>query len=172
MGNFEPTEAGEKLIPRITEVNAAWRELGRARRAARELPEDREDRTVAGDVEVRAAIRQTTEYADVAAAQSHSDSLELELHGPNGGIVPTEWIGIQDTEQLLRLADELEDDEDWLSQMEAEDDPALAAAIEHDQRIIDEWFEFDEHGNPRRFEFDEERQSAFPRYQIHVQLRA
>lgn len=109
--------------------------------------------------------------AGLAEALHRVDSLDLTLHREDGSLVPTELVGIQDTEQLLDLGNR----DDASSPAEEETlDPVLEAAVEHDLRIIreqwgdeDDWFadsEWDE------IELWRGREPDFPRYQIHVML--
>src|SRR5262245_767188 len=95
MGDFHPTEIGEKLMPIVTGVAQATLILARSISS--------EDDPCATD---------TTEYADTAAAQAHYDALELELRGPDGSVIPTEWISVRDLEYLQTLVDEREREED------------------------------------------------------------
>jgi hypothetical protein len=160
MGDLNPTDLGEKLLPLATEVSRAVIELGKV---SREMAADEErNGSSLGDL-----LRHTTEGADYAAAQVHEDSLELELRGPDGAVVPTEWIDIRDTHYLLALAQEAEDVPGPL--FDEEEDPELMAAIEHDETLL-------------RFQFDDElaselgsdepwqEETPFPRYQIQVRL--
>lgn len=144
MGDFHPTEQGEKLMPVITGVAKALHNLARS-------TEGREDTGAA-------------EYADTSAAQVHFDALGLELRGPDGSVVPTEWIDVRDTEFLLSLVEEHEREEDIFGASEDDEvDPELEAAIEHDLALIEE-----SHANPPEDESWDER--PFPRFQIQVGL--
>jgi hypothetical protein len=78
-----------------------------------------------------------TEYADMMAAIDRREALGLELRDDTGRTIETEWIDIRDIDVLLSLDDDLDD-----SEYESfDDDTELEAAIEHDARIIAEWFE-------------------------------
>lgn len=148
MGGFHPTEMGEKLMPVITGVAKATLNLARSISS-----------------ESDSSATDTTEYADTVAAQAHYDALELELRGPDGAVIPTEWIDVRDLEFLEALVDEREREEDIFGSSEDEAiDPELEAAIQHDLAIIDEW-----HANdPPEDESWEEPEPL--RYQIQVGL--
>lgn len=146
MGDFHPTELGEKLMPVVTGVARAVLSMARSR-------------------DGYASGVGTTEYADTAAAQTHYLALELELRGPDGSVIPTEWIDVRDTEFLQSLVDDRERDEDIFGSPEdSEFDPELEAAIEHDLAIIEEWHA-DDPPTDESFEAP-----TFPRYQIQVGL--
>jgi len=144
------------------------RELSRVSREAKNAPDDQADGGAACPLE------QTTQYADMLAAIEHERGLSLELRGPDGKVIPTEDIFIQDSEYLLSLADEA-DEEDfykntWDETMDLELDEELQASVDHDLEIlfpsggVDDW----ESGDwvPER----DEEPVDFPRYQIHVRL--
>lgn len=101
MGDFYPTEAGLKLMPVATGVSPAGIELARMVHASQ-----RADNTQPPVGEQRETLRQTSEFADLLAAENHRDALELELRRTDGSVVPTEWIDIRATEFLLSLAEE------------------------------------------------------------------
>lgn len=123
----------------------------------------------ANNIQERQSIRETTEYADVAAAPAHVESLELELRAPNGSVVPTEWIDARDNEVTLSLA--REDEYPTLPDplfAETEEDKQLLASIEHDAALLEEWLgpDWDDDSDGRPWEEKPE----FPRYQIQVGL--
>jgi hypothetical protein len=105
------------------------------------------------------------------ASEAHLDSLQLELRGSDGRVIPTEWIDVRDTEQLLALAGEIPD-EDF---DDAEMDPQLRADIDHDRAVIEEW---DREREPDGLWEDYDRSLIrewqdtvmFPRYQVQVRL--
>lgn len=165
MGDFLPTELGEKLMPIATGVSPAVMQLSRVSRAMDGLgsnsapsPAERLDR-----------LRRTTEYADYAAAEAQSEALDLELRGPDGSIIATERIGIRDTQLPLSL-DEDPFGDDWSSEdfgaFDPEREAALEKAIEADRALLDEMHE----GFDDQYDWDESPDSDLPRYQIHVQL--
>ncbi|HEX6053061.1 MAG TPA: hypothetical protein VFZ21_27525 [Gemmatimonadaceae bacterium] len=101
-GDFEPSPFGEKLMPVITGVGPALRCLYRVMDDVwPQVDEQADGHTPRG---FPAAIRQTTEYADAVSLEHELDSLALELRGPDGAVVPTESIAVNDTEYLISLA--------------------------------------------------------------------
>lgn len=164
MGDFFPTELGEKLMPIATGLGPAGIELGRISRGM-----DRSDSggTVSGERLDR--LRRTTEYADYAAAGAQCEALDLELRSPDGRVIATEWIAMQDTQFLLSLAGEPFGD-DWPSDdtggFDPEREAALEKAMEADRALLDE---IDE-GFVEQHDWDECAASDLPRYQIHVRL--
>jgi hypothetical protein len=126
-GDFEPTDLGERLLPIIIGVGPALKALYDVVEAARPCEDDQADgrgpeqddlepepRSPRGFSE---AIRRTTEYADAMSLADELRSLDLELRDPDGTVVPTESISVQDTHYLLAMAREgmegmdFEDDE-------------------------------------------------------------
>ncbi len=104
------------------------------------------------------------------ASEAHLDSLQLELRGPNGRVIRTEWIDVRDTEQALALAREIPMDQFD----DGELDPQLRADIEHDMALFEEWFGdqepddlWDDYESRPLPEWQE---SSFPRYQVQVLL--
>jgi hypothetical protein len=169
MGDFYPSDVGETLMPVATGVSQA---LADHRRAARNPCGDPKAST---RVENRDDFRGTTESADIAAAMTHCESLQLELRRPDGSIVPTEWIHIQDTELLLALAEEAEEEFDFEEPDPILGDPAdlqLLKDMEHDAELLDEMMEADAAdaraaGIHVPYEWEEQ---TFPRYQIQIRL--
>jgi len=119
----------------------------------------------------RAQLRQlgaSTEHADFASACDRRQALELELRGPNGALIETEDVWIQDTEFLLSLPDpdlpECDWDEESLDfgpDCVSEDLMALGDAGLFDES--DEWDAFD-------LEWSGEEEQPFPRYQVFARL--
>lgn len=165
MGDFVPTELGEKLMPIAAGLSPAVMELARVSRAM-----DRPDSNTAVPAEERLdRLRRTTEWADYAAAEAQSEALDLELRGPDGPVIATEWIGIRDTQFPLSLdGDPFSDD--WSSEdfgtFDPEREAALEKAIEADRALLDEMQE----GFDDQHDWDEASDSDLPRYQIHVRL--
>ena len=165
MGAFHPTAVGEKLMPVLTGVQNAFREIAR-----------RDEMAVIEAYQARLSDRGMLEskYADLAAAESHFEGLALELRRPDGSLVRTNWIGIQDTHETRAFAEEqrarrVVDDED-----DGPYDPELEASVMHDLELIEEWFgerddEPDEPDDGDAWEADEER-GEFERYQILLEL--
>ena len=164
-GFFHPTDLGTRFMPRACGVSPAMGELSRVE--IENAPDDQADGGASCPFE------QTTQYADMLAAIEHERGLSLELRGPDGEVIPTEDIFIQDNEYLLSLADKADEEElyknTWDETTDLELDDELRASVEHDLEImfpsdgVDDW----ESGDwvP---ESDEE--PDFPRYQIHVRL--
>ncbi|MEX2179048.1 MAG: hypothetical protein WD801_10080 [Gemmatimonadaceae bacterium] len=163
MGDFLPTPLGEQLMSVLAGAGPAAVTLGRLRQSV--LPEPHPDSDAAGGREHNDALQQTTEFADYASNQVYLESLELELRGPDGSVIPTESIGLQDTEYLLALASEADPNDTWESDLEPPLDPELEAAIDHDERLINEWFS---QATVPEWEEDDAGPPAFPRYQIMV----
>lgn len=165
MGDFVPTELGEKLMPVATGLSPAVMQLARVSRAM-----DRPNSSGSGPGEERLErLRRTTEYADYAAAEAQSEALDLELRGPDGSVIATEWIGIRDTQYPLSLDDDPFGD-DWSSEdfgaFDPEREAALEKAIEADRALLDEMHK----GFDDQHDWDEFADSDLPRYQIHVRL--
>jgi hypothetical protein len=99
----------------------------------------------------------------VAAAFDWQCEFNFELRCPDGSIVPTEWIGIQDTERLIALGAE-EDEE----------------ALDTDSCFDNDWIDEPEWTRPREPDWTTERPEwmpdveavDLPRYQILVRLAA
>jgi hypothetical protein len=115
-------------------------------------------------------IRQTPEYADMLAAMEHERGLSLELRGPDGTVIPTEDIFIQDSEYLLSLADHADENRSFEEMFDEPTDPELEEAIAHDMELlfgpdgmIDDW----QSGN---WVPEDDEPADLPRYQIHVRL--
>lgn len=169
MGDLIPTPLGEQLLPVVTGISRILIDANRAeerrRRDAGEVvrPDPGEDERLA-----RA-------YADFMEACTHAESLELQLRGPDGKVIPTEDIGVQDTEFLLALARESEEtglasSQEW----DPEIDAILAddAVFDDGEDGNDVWDLDDE--EPRElwkgYDDGEIEEGTFPRYQIQVQL--
>ena len=162
-GWFHPNADGERVMPMIASVLPAMRAY---------LHRDKVD--ASGSPMVQPALYGSTLFADLAEAFQRMESLELELRREDGSVVPTLSIGIQDTHQLLALADEVmaEDmaswdmDDDFLEIIEEverefpplDDAEVVEQVIESLDDSIGEW-------TP-----DELDESRFPRYQIHIEL--
>lgn len=113
----------------------------------------------------------STEWADYAEALHRVDALDLELRCSDGSIVPTEMIGIQDTKQLLALADEDRErrermlDAEWWNRDPSDVpllDLELDAECDADEFLDDCWF-----GGG---EWTPDEEADLPRYQIFVTL--
>jgi len=97
MGDFFPTELGEDLMPVITGDRKAGYAFSRS--CHRGGP----NADVRGD-----ALESTIEYADFAAATARFEALELELRAPDGTVIPTKDITINDCDWLIEIGEEAE----------------------------------------------------------------
>jgi hypothetical protein len=103
MGWFHPNAAGERLMPIIASVSAASRAYAIGRRKWR-------------DAGPGAEQRESMLLADVEEAYQHVGALDLKLHRDDGSLVSTEFVSIQDTDELLAWADmddAIRDGESW-----------------------------------------------------------
>jgi hypothetical protein len=105
VGDFEPTELGEKLMPIIVGVGPALSALyevsQRVRREQRKKGIRRSRRA-----DWPPEVKETTECADAMSLPDELESLALELRDPSGTVVETESIWLQDTHRLVALARE------------------------------------------------------------------
>ena len=131
----------------------------------------------------RRAVMAHEPMASIVQAHARRDALRLELRGSDGCVIPAEHIEITDTDWLLSLVPNLEDD--WqadLAMAEAELRDELAPSddddfeqisadpppwIDDDEDDLDEFdvpdVELSDDGRPPR---------EFPRYQIQVMFAA
>jgi hypothetical protein len=164
-GWFHPSPDGERLLSLIASPLPAMRAY---------LHRDAVD--AQGAPMVQPQLHSSTLFADLAEAFQHLVSLELELRGDDGSVVPTAHIGFQDTEGLIELArmeedDDLADDGRWYpddERLEASElDPGLEVDVEHDlepiEQGLDAW-------DAERTWRPEDSPEVWPRYQIHVLL--
>lgn len=118
IGEFEPTEVGESLLPILAGMGPAIEALAELLDEHAEPADDPPEESPG----VTDCVRLTTEYADTRSIGDQLRNLALELREPGGERVPTSAISIQDTEQLLALArkkgvilfDEEDDLEEWM----------------------------------------------------------
>src|SRR5262245_40442818 len=162
-GFFHPSELGARFMPTVCGVSPTIRELSKVRQL---MEAERDDQADGVPFEV---IRQTPEYADMLAAMEHERGLSLELRGPDGTVIPTDDIFIQDNEHLLSLADKADENQSFEEAFGEPMDPELEEAIAHDMELLfgpggmDDW----ESGD---WVPEDDEPEAFPRYQIHVRL--
>jgi hypothetical protein len=110
-------------------------------------------------------------------------ALDLTLHLEDGTLVPTESIGIQDTELLLAIPDSppvgeedwtFDDEEPWDIEDEEPWDVEEVKAWSPDEELEAEWPDIDEaierFSDEWRPCVSEEEPSTFPRYQIYVEF--
>lgn len=151
VGTLVPTELGTRLLPVATEVSARMMAYGRAlKRKGRDSSRCSSEHCV-------------PEYVDYVSAIDEAAALALELRGPDGQCVPTEWIDVSDTVFLSSL----EDDEPAPAEGDDPDAGANFAIddyldVELDDERDDGWDPF---GDP---EDDAELPDA--RFQLHVML--
>jgi hypothetical protein len=105
MGWFHPNADGERLMPVVASVSAATRAYAFTigRRKVRDTSPEGEQ-------------RESMLLADVAEAYQHVGALDLKLHREDGSLVSTEFVSIQDTDELLAWADmddAFRDGESW-----------------------------------------------------------
>lgn len=86
-GWFHPNALGERVMPVIAAVLPAVCRVVEA-----------SESTGGG------AITRTTEFSDLVESLQHVETLALQLRAEDGSIVPTDLLGLQDTERLLALA--------------------------------------------------------------------
>ena len=179
MGSFMPTPEGERLLPLLTGVSSSVMTLSKALRAS-ELANER-------PLSLN-QIHAMTEYADYASAMDEREYVKLELRGPDGSLIPTEWIEIRDCEALIRFAEEGDEqdqgpfgaktvtDDESVTRMSSTDAqggyeelPAIQDTEEFSGELADT-----EHDGAPLFENDEPWKEAetveFPRYQVQVML--
>jgi len=159
-GWFHPNELGEQLMPTVALPYPAMRAF-----VCQDV------RGEDGQPVVQPTFRGSTLFADLAEAFHRVAALELTLHLPDGTLVPTSMLGIQDTEELRKLADwgdlypagEIpEEGEPWYEELalELEDSPS-------------DWAEADEEFGEHDIDLPwvpDEGVPEFPRYQVHLLL--
>jgi hypothetical protein len=109
--------------------------------------------------------------ADIAAAVDRRDALELELHGPDGNVIPVARLTIRDTVILMSVGDaRFEADDSWYDSLTDEERKAFNASIDdavrHDNSIL-------ESGRHRADDFVDEPPGivhGLPRYEVIVKL--
>jgi hypothetical protein len=164
MGWFHPNELGERLMPIICGAKPAFFALSDLTRRLIPNPYGSQRRTWDLDT----VLRTSTEYADLAAAYAQEQGLALELRGPSGAVIPTEDIGIQDTEYLLSIPDRCDDVSLYDVEAGMTGDPELDEEM---QAEIDEIVEeFKDREKWQGTADEDEEESNLPRYQIQVHL--
>lgn len=163
-GSFLPAAEAADLIEIAVGVSPTTFALGKK---MREMDRQRDQASPA--VAARMPhFTATTEHADFESACDRQDRLELELRAPDGSLIPTESISIRDTEFLVSVS---EDEESELEYDEWSEDEWELSEAELD--CLDDEDMFDEiEGWADDYEFDwnEEPEKPFPRYQILVTL--
>lgn len=177
-GWFHPNAEGERLMPIIAAVLPAMRAYADA--------DPEEEEKLPTDEVIR---KQALALADLAEAVHREQALDLVLHREDGSVVPTEDVGIKDTEQLLALAEEAEARNEsslpWESdrmraraleieleeELAEEDDPDLPQEVREAGATADaEGIFSDEDDLAGPWTPEDEEPVSFPRYQIHVFL--
>jgi hypothetical protein len=172
-GWFYPNSYGEQVMPVIAAVLPAMR----AYLHRDVLGED-------GKPVVQPHLIGSPFFADIKEALERVAALDLRLHHADGTLVPTENVGIQDTEQLLALADLnplSDDDEGWSPEDEEEWSPDDIEGWTPDEGLDDDfdaaWLDTNADTILEGGLFDDvrawapnEEPTTFPRYQIHVML--
>ncbi|MGH7679028.1 MAG: hypothetical protein ACRENU_11220 [Gemmatimonadaceae bacterium] len=154
-GDLAPTAVGESLMHVVTGVRQAW--IDAMHVAVREESVARPENFV-----------RTTEFADVSAAQSRFDALDLELRDPQGTVIPTDDIHVLDTEVWPPPRyDDLPFPDPILA--ETPEEKQLFLDMEHDAALLEESFGelWDDEGEDRPWEVA----PVFARYQLYVTLK-
>lgn len=112
-GDLEVTAKGLVVFERISQTHAdGYYVMKRANESvARGVPDASADEAL---------------YADMASEADQYEALALELRGPDGTVIPTEEIWVRDTEFLMSIADESDEEKAPLS---AEDEAAVQELI-------------------------------------------
>ncbi|HMC57166.1 MAG TPA: hypothetical protein VKH19_18450 [Gemmatimonadaceae bacterium] len=171
MGWFSPTEIGERLMPTLTFLGPFHERISRAMSDG--SPPGVPVHTAADrNALAHAALR----YRITDEAGDALDALQLELHDEQGRVVATEHMSVEDTEYLLALdADgndesDVEDMDDYLHDDTDVEDEFNAALLELG---IDEE-EIDAEAGPVESWASERDEawgsSTLPRYQVFVEL--
>ena len=150
-GDLQVTPKGLIAIERLTQTRAdsyyATRRLNRERSHGTIDPSD-----------------EKTLLADLAAEHDQHEALAFELHAPNGSVIPTESIFVTDTEYLLAIGREA-DEEDTSPPIDG-----LEGVLDADDldALVDQLEEFEE-DHPPWAQSATEREPA--RFQISVTLK-
>lgn len=165
-GWFHPNAEGHDLMPRLASCLPAMRAYLH-----------RDVRGADGLQIVQQRLMRSALFGDLAESFHHIEAMELTLHHADGSLIPTELIGIQDSERLIAMAewDDGHDVDEWSSESilidpneDLDDIDDLEDIVElgpeaylgypqHDSEPDDAWLT----------DFD---WPTFPRYQIHVML--
>jgi hypothetical protein len=164
-GSFFPAADAASLMEIAVGVSPATITLGRK---IREM--DREPDQGSPTIAVRLPhVKETTEHADLAAACDREEALELELRAPDGSLIATEWIAVQDTEFLLSLDDgDFPDDDEYDEWSDCDSNISTTGMSAFDE---DDLFNECERWNEDfGVDWTDEPEKPFPRYQIFVAL--
>ena len=147
-GDLHLTERGLIVFERISQTHAD------GYYSARRLNHNRAHGALDG-------LEEKTLHADLAAEQDQYAALALELRAPNGSVIGTEGIHVTDTEYLLNIDRERDEEDESLPESGAEDTMLSESALED----LAEEFEAD---HPPWLSQGPERPPA--RFQLHVTL--
>jgi hypothetical protein len=101
-GDFIPSKLGHRLMPIILSVGPTLRALHEA--AARVWLAERDPDETEWPDDWPASVKHSSEFADAVSLQDEIESLALALHDPDGNLVATESIWLQDSGPLIARA--------------------------------------------------------------------
>ena len=109
----------------------------------------------------------------VLTAAKKFAALQLELRGPNGAVIPTESIGVQDTEFLLSLNEPLEEADCGDGRLSSVTEAGFPESADRDLALFEDSFDDLESLEADFCDIAAEawKEPVFPRFQIHVSLR-
>lgn len=143
-GDLNPTDKGLKVIERLTQSRAdIYENARRFRKGMADAPDELDQKTL---------------LADLAAQADLHDRTALELRAADGSVIPTESIHITDTEYLLALGRECEEEDEALGDGASENamDREVEAALEELLAKFDEehppWARDEPEREPARFQ--------------------
>ena len=161
-GSFSPADDAADLMEIATGVSPTVFALGKK---LREMDRER-DEAAPAFATGRPRRARTTEDADFDAACDRQERLDLELRGPDGSLIETEYISLRDTEFLLSVVD----DDPELDYDEWSEDEWEFSDEEMDEFDDDMFDEIESWAGEEDFEWNDEPEKPFPRYQILVSL--
>ena len=159
-GWFHPTALGVELLPSIASPLPAMRAFM-----------CRNVRDTDGRPIVQNDFLSSSLFADLAEALQHADAMELALHRPDGTIVPTSEIGIQDTQRLA--------EHPWwrdlypVGEIPAADDEWFRESMSELDESPSDWLESSDDDLPDGACDDAwvpDEEPSLPRYQVHLRL--
>ena len=158
-GWFHPNAFGESVMPTVALVYPAMRAF-----ICQDVRDDKAQSTVQPD------FRTSAMFADLAEAYHRVGRLELTLHWPDGTLIPTSMLGIQDCEELLKFSIWRESYRVEEALFEAESWYDLEPGL---QESSSEWDESDDELEDLEIDVPwapDEDVPEFPRYQVHLLL--
>jgi hypothetical protein len=159
-GWFHPNAFGESLMPTAALTYPAVRAF---------ICQDVRDDD--GQSILQPSFRSSTLFADLADAYHRVAALELTLHRPDGTLIPTSMLGIQDTEALRKFAEwrrtyplgeVLIEAEPWYEEFASEVEESPSDWAESDEGVGD--IDIESSWSP------DEDATELPRYQVHLVL--